>query len=213
MNIIPITAETLTPFAYHSLMVQNGTATIPELISDRAICFGLSLALGMTQARVALPPKNYRTHMAAMPFRASVFMTETPALLPPLACRLNLDAEGGLQKKTQDVAKKGNLKDFFFIQEVPPYQIFRGALFGINEFNPFAYTRKKEIIIRVGLHQRGMVRLKRHEESDTHQVRLNASTAYLFDQELKVDRYLLHSLQLTPWMDLKDAAKEVRQWH
>ncbi|OAD21989.1 hypothetical protein THIOM_002227, partial [Candidatus Thiomargarita nelsonii] len=36
MTMIGIRATTLTPFAYHSLMVQGGSATLPELIGDRA---------------------------------------------------------------------------------------------------------------------------------------------------------------------------------
>ena len=96
---IGVTAETLTPFAYHSLMVQSGTATLPELISDRAVAFGLAAALGMTVARVGLPAKNYRQHIGAMPWRTSVFLTDSPRLLPPVTRRLNLDAEAGFQKK------------------------------------------------------------------------------------------------------------------
>lgn len=149
-----------------------------------------------------------------MPFRSSLFITDSPTLLSPLACRLNLDAEAGMQKKIQDVAKKGNLKDFFFIQEVPPYQLFHGTLFGIDGFDPFDYTGKDEIVIRVGLQQRGMVRLTKDgkREKMALRVRLNASTAYLFGRKLSVERYLLHTLQLTGWMSQKDAAEEVDQW-
>ena len=118
-NAIHVTARTLTPFAYHSLMVQSGTATLPELIGDRAAAFGLAAALGMTAARVALPQKDYRSHLAAMPWRTSVFTTDDPQLLPPVTRRLNLDAEAGIQAKVASVAKRGNLKDFFHTQEVP----------------------------------------------------------------------------------------------
>ena len=116
---VGVKATTLTPFAYHSLMVQNGTATLPELIGDRAIAFGLASALGMMAARVALPSKDYRRDLMAMPYRCSVFSTDAPRLLPPLVRRLNLDAEAGLKEKIQNVAKRGNLKDFFLTQEVP----------------------------------------------------------------------------------------------
>lgn len=58
--ITGIQAETLTPFAYHSLMVQGGSSTLPELISDQAIMFGLAATLGMMHASVCLPPKGYR---------------------------------------------------------------------------------------------------------------------------------------------------------
>jgi len=206
---ISVTARTLSPFAYHSLMVQSGTATLPELIGDRAVAFGLAAALGMTAARVGLPEKNYRKHLAAMPYRTSVFMTDSPRLLPPLTRRLNLDAEAGLQKKTQDVAKKGNLKDFFRIQEVPQDQIFRGAIFGLDGFDPFEYASLEELVIRVGLHRNGMILL---EKTGEHSLCLNVSTAALFKRELPMERYCLHGLQLSPLFDMEDAAEEVTQW-
>lgn len=209
MKTISVTARTLTPFAYHSLMVQSGTATLPELISDRAIAFGLAATLGMTWTRTGLPRKDYRRHIAAMPYRTSVFLTDAPRLLQPLAHRLNLDAEGGIQENIQRVAKKGNLKDFFYTQEVPPGQTFRGIVFG---FDPFEYAGEDELVIRVGLHRNGMVCLKR-SKGDFEHVRLNASTAALFDRELPVDHYCLHSLQLTPFMPVEKAAKEVEQWN
>ncbi|GAB6146149.1 hypothetical protein [Desulfocicer niacini] len=210
INAINITAETLTPFAYHSLMVQSGTATLPELISDRAIAFGLAATLGMTASRVALPAKDYKGHLSAMPWRTSVFTTDDPRLLSPITRRLNLDAEAGFQKKTQDVAKKGNLKDFFYIQEVPPYQIFKGIIFGMEGFDPFNYAGESELVIRVGLHRSGMVLLKKSQSKE--KVRLNAATASLFGRELSVDRYCLHSLQLSPFLKPEDATREVEQW-
>ncbi|RLC07731.1 MAG: hypothetical protein DRI57_25405 [Deltaproteobacteria bacterium] len=190
-------------------MVQSGTATLPELLGDRAVAFGLAAALGMTAARVGLPKKNYRKHLAAMPYRTSVFTTDTPRLLPPLTRRLNLDAEAGLQKKIQDVAKKGNLKDFFRIQEIPPDQIFKGAVFGLDGFDPFEYAGQEKLIIRVGLHRGGMLLL---EKTGEHSVRLNVSTAALFKRELAMERYYLHGLQLSPLFDMEDAAEEVTQW-
>lgn len=209
---IPMEAETLTPFAYHSLMVQSGTATLPELISDRAVAFGLALALGMAASRAGLPAKDYPGHLGAMPYRTSVFITDQPKLLPPLARRLNLDAEAGFQKKIQDVAKKGNLKDFFYTQEVPAGQVFRGALFGFDGFNPFTKSGREEIVIRIGLHRGGMVRLRETEQNSVPRVRLNAATASLFGRELPVGRYCLYEIQLTPWMDLYSAGEEVNRW-
>lgn len=209
IKIIGIEAETLTPFAYHSLMVQSGTATLPELISDRAICFGLASTLGIMSSSVALPEKNYKQHMMMMPYRASVFMTHQPVLLPPVTRRLNLDTEGGFPRKIQDVAKKGNLKDFFYTQEVPPFRIFQGCLFGLENFDPFEITGQTEIVIRIGLHRNGMVKLTK---SDVNKVRLNASTAALFNCELSVNRYCLHSLQLSPFMDSENAKNEVMKW-
>jgi hypothetical protein len=206
MIAVGVKATTLTPFAYHSLMVQSGTATIPQLISDAAIAFALAASLGMAKASVALPPKDYRRDWRAVPWRTSIFETDNPRLLPPLTRRRNLDAEAGLQKKVQDVARKGNLKDFFSTQEVPPGQVFTGAVFGTD---PFELSGESEIVARVGLHRGGMVRL---EKTTVANVCLNAATAALFDQELPVSRYLLHTLQLTPPMDLNLAGDAVLQW-
>lgn len=210
MKAIGIEARTLTPFSYHSLMVQSGTATLPELINDAAAAFGLAAALGMTEARIGLPPKDYRRHLAAMPFRASVLVTERPRLLPPLTRRLNLDAEAGLQKKVQDVAKKGNLKDFFHVQEVPPDQLFTGMIFGKEDFDPFRKAGRNELVIRIGLHRTGMVLLKPSKAVSS--VRLNAWTGALFDRELPVERYCLHNIQLTRFMEPAEAAEEVGLW-
>lgn len=205
--ITGIQAETLTPFAYHSLMVQSGTATLPELVSDNALMFGLAATLGMMRNSVCLPDKDYQRDLAAMPWRASVLGTDNPRLLPPVARRLNLEEEGGMKQKLYAVTSKGNLKTYFFTQEVPPGQVFNGALFG---FDPFEYSGQDELVIRIGLHRNGMLRLRR---SEAGQVRLNAATAALFGRELLVERYLLYGLQLTEAMPAKQALQEVQQWH
>lgn len=201
-----IQAETLTPFAYHSLMVQSGTATLPELISDNAIMFGLASSLGMMNASPCLPDKNYRRDLEAMPWRASVFTTSNPQLLPPMARRINLGEEAGFKDKHYKVTSKGNFKDYFFTQEVPPGVRFQGALFG---FDPFIHTGLDEIVIRIGLHRNGMVRLRKQ---DTDHVRLNAATAHRFNRVLSVDRYLLYGIQLTEPMPIKAAKKEALTW-
>lgn len=204
---VGVRATTLTPLAYHSLMVQSGTATLPELLADTAMAFGLASTLGMLAASVGLPARDYRGHLGAMPYRCAVFVTDAPRLLPPLVRRLSLDAEAGYPKKVQDVAKKGNLKEYFLTQEVPPGQVFRGAVFGLD---PFRNTGEEALVIRVGLHRAGMVKLERDRSVD--RVRLNAATAHLFGRELTVERYCLYNIQLTPWLPLAEAAEEVRQW-
>lgn len=210
---IPMKAETLTPFAYHSLMVQQGTATLPELINDQAIMFGLASSMGMMDACPCLPTKDYKRDLLQMPWRASVFTTDHPQLLPPLVRRLNLTEEAGYKKRIQDVVKKGNLKDFFTTQEVPMGIIFTGALFG---FDPFKATGLDEIIIRIGLHRNGIVRLTKADPNQGNQsikqVQLNAATAHLFGRELSVERYLLYGIQLTEAMPLIEARDEVLQW-
>jgi hypothetical protein len=206
-----VVAKTLTPFCYHSLMVQNGSATLPELIGDRAIAFGLAATLGMLEASVALPKKDYRRHLRAMPFRTSVFVTENPRLLPPLNRRLNLTEEGGYPEKIQAVVNRGNLATYFQTQEVPHGQVFKGAIFG---FNPFEEVGRDELVIRVGLHRNGMVLLQPDMSDSISDVCLNAATAALFGSELELGlkRYCLHGLQLSPDYSLEDAWKEVEQW-
>lgn len=205
-TITGIQAETLTPFAYHSLMVQGGSSTLPELISDQAMMFGLAATLGMMQASVCLPTKDYRRDLEAMPWRASVFTTQTPQLLPPLTRRLNLEEEAGFRKRHYDVTSKGNFKTYFSTQEVPAGMTYQGALFG---FDPFVETGRHELVIRIGLHRNGMVRLT---PTKVEQVQLNAATAHLFGRELSVERYLLYGIQLTPKMSCQDALAEVKQW-
>lgn len=211
MHATLLKATTLTPFCYHSLMVQSGTATLPDIIGDRALAFALAASLGMMAARVALPAKDYRRHLAAMPFRTAVLLTTEPRLLPPRLCRLNLDAEAGLKEKVDSVAKRGNLKSYFMVQEVPPQQVFYGAVFGLD---PFRETGQRELVIRIGLHRNGMVKLEPPDaEERPAGVRLNSATAALFGRELPVERYLLHGLQLTPMLPLTDAAAEVATWN
>ena len=205
--IVGLRAETLTPFAYHSLAVQGGTATLPELIGDNALAFGLASALGHIRSRGALPVKDYKRDLLAMPWRTSVLMADAPQLLPPLARRLNLDEEGGYQKKLRDVTYKGNMKQYWTTQEVPPGAFFRGAVFGVD---PFKETGQDAVVIRIGLHRNGMVKLSR--DTEINRVRLNAATAALFERELSVERFLLYGLQLTAPMPLAEASEEVARW-
>jgi hypothetical protein len=205
--ITGIQAETLTPFAYHSLMVQGGSATLPEVISDQAIMFGLAATLGMMHASVCLPPKDYRRDLDAMPWRASIFTTTTPKLLAPLTRRLNLEEEAGFKQRHYTVTSKGNFKTYFSTQEVPAGVRYSGALFG---FDPFKASGRAELVIRIGLHRNGMVRLT---PCEVEQVQLNAATAHLFGRELCVERYLLYGIQLTPNMSPQQALAEVSQWN
>jgi hypothetical protein len=208
MPITPIRATTLTPYNYGHLTVQGGVATIPELIGDRAIAFALAATLGMMRASVVLPPKDYRSHLAAMPWRTSVLETETPRLLPPLARRSDLGAEGGYPEKVRRAAASGNFKEYFTIQEVPPGQVFRGAVFGAD---PFARVQGMDaLVVRIGSNRTGMLKIERDDSVET--VRLNAATALLFGRTLAVERYILHELQLTSAMKLDEAAVEIETW-
>lgn len=219
---VPVKAETLTPFAWHSLAVPSGTATLPELIGDRAMAFAVGAALGALRASPLLPHrKDYATHMRALPALASVFLTDEPRLMRPLACRLNLDTEGGLPKQIIDATSTGNLKTYFFIQEIPPRTEFYGALFGIDPFALLSRTLDEEVtefVVRIGLRRAGLVRLTRAPEVSS--VRLNVHTAKtVFGIDLpatsehgRVERYVLHDFQLTGPLDLQRAAALVADW-
>ena len=65
------------------------------------------------------------------------------------------------------------------------------------------------MVIRIGLHRNGMVLL---EPANIETVRLNAATAALFDDDLEVERYCLHNLQLSPAYSLKEAREKVFKW-
>jgi hypothetical protein len=202
----------LSPFHYHSLAVPSGTATQPEYLTDRQLSFALGAALGCLSSSLALPAKDYLAHLSTFPFLASVFETVDPRLLPPLARRLNLDDEAGLTKNIQDATSTGNLKTYFFIQEVPPGVVFEGAVFGADPFVLAAEAEGRpvrEIVVRTGRHLSGLLRL---EPAEPAMVRLNAHTAALFGHEAPVEIYAMHDLQVTPRLPIMEAAALIAHW-
>ncbi len=214
VQVTGVRATVLSPFHYHSLAVPGGTATQPDYLTDRQVSFALGAALGCLAPCPALPSKDYRAHLAALPFLASVFQADAPRLLPPLARRLNLDDEAGLTKAVQDATGTGNLKTYFFIQEVPPGIVFRGAVFGTDPFGLASRAEgrpHREIVVRTGRHLGGLLRL---EPDVAETVLLNAHTAALFGQAegLRVATYAMHDLQLTPPLPPAEAAALVAGW-
>ena len=214
VGVVGMKATVLSPFHYHSLAVPGGTATQPDFLTDRQVSFALGAALGCLSANPALPRKDYRAHLAALPFLASVFEAAAPRLLPPLARRLNLDEEAGLTKAVQDATGTGNLKTYFFVQEVPPGVEYHGAVFGAD---PFALAGRaegqacREIVVRTGRHLGGLLRL---EPEPAGEVRLNVHTAALFGQTdgLAVELYAMHDLQLSSPLPAEEAGKCVARW-
>ena len=207
-------ATVLSPFHYHSLAVAGGTATQPDYLTDRQVSFALGAALGCLAPCPALPAKDYRGHLGALPCLASVFRTDEPRLLPPMARRLNLDDDAGLTKAVQDATSTGNLKTYFFIQEVPPGIVYRGAVFGPDPFALAAQAEERpcrEIVVRTGRHGGGLLRLERE---DAVTVLLNVHTAALFGAAtgLSVATYAMHDLQVTPPLPTAEAAAAVSRW-
>lgn len=215
----PVRATTLTPFHYHSLAVPSGTATLAPFLADRSMSYALAGALGALRASVVLPEKDYLRDLKAFPWLCSVFEARNPTLLPPIGKRLNLDTEGGYPKKIMDATGTGNLKTWFFIQEVPPGVIYDGAVFGPDPFEMVSRQEGREvdeIIVRTGRHLGGLVSIQRAPEEG--EVRLNAHTAHLFGMDpaaheaLAVDVFALYDMQLTPLMPLAQAAGIVGSW-
>jgi hypothetical protein len=208
MKATAVRATTLSPFHYGHLAVQGGTATISEFIGDRAVVFGLCSAFGLMSSSLILPEKpNYRRHLGAMPWRTSMFHTHNPRLLPPLARRSDLGAEGGYPDRVRRAANTGNFKEFFTIQEVPPDQVFHGAIFGED---PFERIGSDKIVTRIGSNRTGLLLLERGDANEP--IRLNAATAALFDRSVRSERYILHDMQVSASMSLDGAVLEVAQW-
>lgn len=220
MKTIPyvgLKAITLTPFHYHSVAVPSGTATLPEFIGDRAMSFAIAAAVGCLRPSPVLPSKNHLAHMSRLPGLASIFETNSPKLLRPLGKRLNLDAEMGASKSIQDATGTGNLKTWFFIQEVPAGVEYEGAVFGYDPFEFASQADGKavhELTLRVGRHLSGIIKLVC---ADIPAVRLNAHTALTFgrnvsDVGIKVDRFSMYDLQPTEKIDISKASGIVGGW-
>jgi hypothetical protein len=219
LEVTAVRAVTLTPFHYHSLAVPSGTATLSTFLADRSMSYALAGAMGGLRPSVCLPvKKDYRRDLGAMTWLCSAFEAENPRLLPPLGKRLNLDTEGGYQKRVMDATATGNLKTWFYIQEVPQDVVYHGAIFGPDPFGMASELEGHEvdeIIVRTGRHLGGLVSLQRTKV--VPQVRLNVHTAHLFgadttDANLKVDVFALYDIQLTKRLDLHVAAEIVARW-
>lgn len=214
-----VRATALTPFHYRSLAIQGGAVTIPNFLADRAMSYALAGAMGALRATVTLPGKDYLRDLSAMPWLCSVFETGEPRLLPPLAKRMNLEDEGGYGAPIQGATGTGNLKTYYFVQEVPAEVVYRGVIFGPD---PFAMAREAapgrpdRIIVRIGRHRGGLLLLE--PDLEVSEARLNAHTAHLFganpedDPELAVEEFALYDMQLTGPKLISDAARIVGSW-
>lgn len=208
-NAFPLKLTTLTPFNYGHLAVNGGVSTLPHYISDRAIMFALCASLGMMRNWGKLPAKDYRGHISAMPWRASLFSTEEPELLAPLARRSDLGIEGGYPDNVRRAARSGNFKEFWTIQEVPHDKVYRGLL--VSEVDPFELAGAESFVVRIGSNRTGMLQVER-DDTPAGRVRLNASTAHLFGRDLKVEQFMLYELQATTRLSHAEAVNEMASW-
>ncbi len=214
---VGVRAIVLAPFYYHSVAIPSGTATLPDFIGDRAMSFAVAAALGCLSRSPALPDENYVKHMLELPGLASLFETDEPRLMRPLGKRLNIDAELGFSKSIQDATSTGNLKTWFFVQEIPVDTVYQGAYFGIDPFELASEIEGREVSnfhVRVGRHLSGLLRL---EKATVPTVRLNAHTAMKFGKDVagrgvRVERYAMHDMQPTEKIGLRMAAEMVSDW-
>lgn len=217
-HVTPVALETLSPHHYHSLAVPSGTATMTGYMADRSTSYALANALGALRASPALPQKDYARDLRALPWLFSVLESGSSRLLPPMGRRMNLDHEGGYGKRVQEATGTGNLKTWYFVQEVPPGIVYRGAVFGRDPFAAAGEaegTEVEEIVLRTGRHLGGLLRMTR--AASVEKCRLNAHTAKLLGDdlsrpELRVDLFALYDIQVTAPMAVDDAAAAVDRW-
>lgn len=206
----------LTPWAWHGLAVPSGTATLNDVVTDTAMAFATAAALGMIPRSPCLPSSpDYRGHLAALPFKTSLFMGHGNRLNRPLARRLNLDVECGMPPSIEAARKSGNIKDYYHIQEVAADSVFHGCFLRADPLH-VAYEaygeRIDRLVVRLGLGRTGVGLLERC--SDPHDICLNLHTARLFDPDvdLKSGPYRLHNIQPSRPLDPDEALRVTAGW-
>lgn len=218
-RVTPVELTTLSPFHHHSFVVPSGSATMTGFLPDRSMAYALANAMGALAASPALPEKDYARDLRALPWLFSVLQSGSSRLLPPSGRRLNLDYEGGYGEKIQFATGTGNLKSWFFVQEVPPDTLYRGVVFGPDPFevaSQAAGAPVGDIVMRIGRHLGGLLRMTRAAEAP-EMVRLNAHTAMVFgddlgDADLAVEIFALYDIQITRLIAVDRAAAIVDRW-
>ena len=206
----------LTPWAWHGLAVPSGTATLNDIVTDTAMAFATAVALGMASRSPCLPSSpDYRSHLAALPFKTSLFMGQGNRLNRPLARRLNLDAECGMPPSIEAARKSGNIKDYYHVQEVAERSVFHGCFLHADPLHIAheAYgERIDQLVVRLGLGRTGVGLLERC--ADPHEICLNLHTARLFDSDvdLKAGPYRLHNIQPSRPLDPDEALRVTADW-
>ena len=214
--VFPFRLTALSPWAWHGLAVPSGTSTLNDVVTDTAMAFGTAAALGMTPRSPCLPSApDYRGHVAALPFKTTLFLGHDNRLNRPLARRLNLDAESGMPKSVDDARKSGNIKDYYHIQEVAAGSVFHGCFLHADPLRIAheAYgARTERLVIRLGLGRNGVGLLERC--ADGHDICLNLHTARLFDPDvdLQAGPYRLHNIQPSTALETDVALRVTSGW-
>ncbi len=218
---VGVRLRTLTPYHYRSTPVPGGMSTIPQYLGDLAIMYAVAKALGSLAPSVALPCRadlrgGVLRDLRRMPWLASVLESRDARLMPRLGRRLSLDGEGGLQETVEAATSTGNVKTWYFIQEVPPGTVYEGAIFGAPDVFEAAGEAQGapagRIVVRIGRNLSGVASVERCEAIE--KVRLNLWTDQLVGMkpDLEMERYALHNIQPSESMEIGEAAARMRMW-
>ena len=150
-----IRARSVTPFYYHGLYARDGSATHPDVITDTAMVFALRAAL-LRVPEVLRAQPDYKTDLAALPWRASLLLGEANSIMAPIRHTIDIVREGGNQENMQKSVRSGNFKNTFFVHEVEAGAKYTGLLVGPN---PFTILGTDRFVIRVGIGRLGMLEL------------------------------------------------------
>ena len=214
--IFPFRLTALSPWAWHGLAVPSGTSTLNDVVTDTAMAFATAVALGMMPRSPCLPSvPDYPGHLAALPFRTTLFLGHDNRLNRPLARRLNLDAECGMPKSVHDARNSGNIKDYYHIQEVAVGAVFLGSFLHADPlriaFEAYG-ERRDRLVVRLGLGRNGVGLLE--PCTDQSSVCINLHTARLFDPDLdlRAGPYRLHNIQPSQPLAPEDALRITAGW-
>ena len=207
---------TLSPWAWHGLAVPSGTSTLNDVVTDTAMAFAAAAALGMMPRVPCLPSEpDYRRHLAALPFKTTLFLGHENRLNRPLARRLNLDAECGMPKSIDTARNSGNIKDYYHIQEVGVGSVFHGYFLHADPLRIAhqAYDERVErLVVRLGLGRNGVGLLE--PCAVQKHICLNLHTARLFDPDvdLKAGSYRLDNIQPSEPLGGDEALQVTAGW-
>lgn len=214
--IFPFRLTALSPWAWHGLAVPSGTSTLNDVVTDTAMAFATAAALGMMPRSPCLPSApDYLGHLAALPFKTTLFLGHENRLNRPLARRLNLDAECGMPKSVHDARNSGNIKDYYHIQEVAVGAVFHGSFLHADPLRMASEAygeRANRLVVRLGLGRNGAGLLERCAEKTP--ICINLHTARLFDPDLDLPagRYRLHNIQPSQPLAPDDALRITTGW-
>ena len=206
----------LSPWAWHGLAVPSGTATLNDIVTDTAMAFAVAAALGMMPRQPCLPSTpDYRTHVAALPFKTTLFLGHNNRLNRPLARRLNLDVECGMPATIHSARTSGNIKDYYHIQEVAAGAVFYGCFL---HGDPLLIARDaygepfERLVVRLGLGRNGVGLLERSPGQPD--ICLNLHTARLFEPNLRLEAgpYRLHNIQPSRPLQPDEALRITTAW-